>query len=133
MSQDLMLIHGQEAQDWRFVVAAISGTYFGVGRTPEDIRKCCNASVCFGVRDRRLNQQVAFARVVSDGTIYSYLADVVVHPMMRKRGIGRFLIQGIIDDPVLRHTNINLCTRDADGFYRKFGFADGQQLFLRAR
>jgi len=132
MSKNLEMIHGEAVQDWNFVASAIQGTYFGVGRSKDEIINCCRASKCFGVRDKDLGQQVAFARIVTDGVIYSYLADVVVHPMMRGQGIGKFLIQAIIEDPALRRTNINLCTRDPS-FYQKLGFQEGQQFFLRAR
>jgi len=48
--------------------------------------------------------------------------DVAVDPAWRGRGLGRFLVQRLVDHPRLRGTRVDLLTRDAGPFYEGLGF-----------
>jgi len=65
---------------------------------------------------------VATARGLSDGHKSSYVMDVAVDPTWRGRGLGRFLVQRLVDHPRLRGTRVDLLTRDAGPFYEGLGF-----------
>ena len=65
---------------------------------------------------------VATARGLSDGHKSSYVMDVAVDPAWRGRGLGRFLVQRLVDHPRLRGTRVDLLTRDAGPFYEGLGF-----------
>jgi GNAT superfamily N-acetyltransferase len=67
---------------------------------------------------------VGFARAVSDAVSFAYLADVFVLPAHRGHGIGRMLLEKMIDDGPGSRFRWILNTRDAHGLYRKFGFAE---------
>jgi GNAT superfamily N-acetyltransferase len=77
----------------------------------------------YGVYRRDTGAQVAFARVVTDGVTFAWLADVIVDPDVRGQGIGKLLVAGVVADiePLgLRRTL--LATADAHGLYEQFGW-----------
>ena len=64
-----------------------------------------------------------FARVVTDQATFAYLADVFVLEEHRGRGLARWLVQSIIEDPELAGIRRwLLVTRDAHRLYARFGF-----------
>lgn len=64
---------------------------------------------------------VGIARILTDGVLYSYLCDLAVEPDLQGRGIGRTLIQKVLD----RCKGTDLILRDSDisaAFYARLGF-----------
>jgi GNAT superfamily N-acetyltransferase len=70
----------------------------------------------------RGDEQVGFARVVSDGVSFAWLGDVFVLHQHRGRGLGEELIREAVQDPRLRDLLWYLNTRDAHELYERFGF-----------
>ena len=68
------------------------------------------------------HDQLAFARLVTDGARFAYLADVFVAPAERGRGLGRWLTERLTSLPQLQGARMLLGTRDAHGLYRGVGF-----------
>jgi GNAT superfamily N-acetyltransferase len=68
------------------------------------------------------DDQVGFARVVSDGSSMAWLGDVFVLPEHRGRGLGVELVREAVEHPEHRDLAWFLGTRDAHGLYAKFGF-----------
>jgi GNAT superfamily N-acetyltransferase len=66
--------------------------------------------------------QVGFARIVSDGVAFAYLADVYVLPGHRGRGLGLELVREAVDGGPFSNTRWLLHTDDAHELYRKLGF-----------
>ena len=67
--------------------------------------------------------QVGYARVISDRTRFAYILDVYVDENFRKKGIGKGMIQFILNHPKLKDVyQWFLATRDAHNLYKKFGF-----------
>jgi len=89
---------------------------------PRDIvERSIEGSLPFGLYCE--SRQVGFARVITDMTTFAHLADVFVLDEFRGKGLGRWLMQVIMEHPEL--TTIrrwSLATRDAHGLYAKFGF-----------
>jgi nitroimidazol reductase NimA-like FMN-containing flavoprotein (pyridoxamine 5'-phosphate oxidase superfamily)/ribosomal protein S18 acetylase RimI-like enzyme len=78
-----------------------------------------------GLRARRSGQLVGSARAVTDGARHALIADVVVAPTHRGRGLGTTMLRLLLDHHMLRRvTHVQLSTRDATGFYAKLGFHD---------
>jgi GNAT superfamily N-acetyltransferase len=68
-------------------------------------------------------QQIGVARVISDYSIFAYLCDVFIHEEYRGRGLGKWLIESILDHPDLQGVRRwVLATADAHNLYRKYGF-----------
>ncbi|MCW2747405.1 MAG: family N-acetyltransferase [Nocardioidaceae bacterium] len=96
--------------------------YWALGRTRETQDAAILGSRNFAVF-RLGGQQVAYARVVTDGATFAWLCDVFVDPSERGRGIGAGLIALICDElDRLDLKRIVLATGDAQDFYRRFGF-----------
>ncbi|WP_374954072.1 GNAT family N-acetyltransferase [Microbacterium sp. MYb72] len=79
----------------------------------------------YGVWNETSGEQVAYARVVTDGVTFAWLCDVFVAPAVRGVGVGKMLMSGVIADlePLgLRRTL--LATADAHGLYEQYGFSE---------
>ena len=78
-------------------------------------------SLCFGVYDGA--RQLAFARVITDGAGFAWLADVFVVGTERGNGLGKRLIAfGMAHPDLQRIRRFMLATRDAHGLYAQYGF-----------
>ena len=69
------------------------------------------------------SSMVGFARAVSDGVAFAYLADVYVDPAHRGQGLGHALVQEIVEGNGAAAFRWMLHTRDAHGVYADVGFA----------
>lgn len=82
----------------------------------------------------RGDEQVGFARVMSDGSSMAWLGDVFVLAEHRGRGLGEELVREAVEDPEHRDLYWYLNTRDAHGLYAKFGFeAPGEGTMVRPK
>lgn len=91
-------------------------------KDPERIPKILDGSLLFGVYHQ--DQQVGFARVVTDFATIALLADVFIREEHRGKGLGKWLVETILSHPRLSELNWLLKTTDAHGLYRKFGFSE---------
>jgi GNAT superfamily N-acetyltransferase len=88
----------------------------------ETFARSAKNSLCFGVYDSA-GAQVGFARVVSDFATFAYIADVFVLDSQRGHGLGKFLMECIMQHPQLQGLRRwVLTTRDAHGLYEQYGF-----------
>jgi GNAT superfamily N-acetyltransferase len=76
------------------------------------------------------SEQVGFARAVSDGCDIAYLADVYVLNDHRGHGLGRALVQEMIDNGPGAEFRWLLHTRDAHDLYREFGFTEPDERLM---
>lgn len=98
-------------------------SYWAPGRSRAKQDAAIDGSRNFGVYDTRTQQQVAYARAITDGATFVWLCDVFVDPDVRGHGIARTLIAGVIDEfKPFGLRRIALATNDAHGLYAKFGF-----------
>ena len=69
------------------------------------------------------DQQIGFARVISDYVDYAYLCDVFVLEGHQGQGLGRWLIESVLACPGLQGLGqFTLITGDAQAFYSQLGF-----------
>ncbi len=95
--------------------------YWSQGLQREQLRRAMQNSLCVGAYQGA--QQVGFARVVSDGARFSYLADVFVDSARRGQGLGKAIVEFTLDQPSVRDSvRWVLGTRDAHKLYERFGF-----------
>ncbi len=87
----------------------------------EVVKRSIEHSLCFGVYHRAV--QVGFARVITDYATFAYLADVFVVEAHRGAGLGKWLVETVLDHPSMACLRmIALGTRDAHGLYERYGF-----------
>jgi GNAT superfamily N-acetyltransferase len=96
-------------------------SYWAQGIAQDRLKIAIENSMCFGIYNQ--NNQVAFARVITDMATFAYIGDVFVLPGYRGNGLSKWLIQTIIEYPGLKGLRRwSLATADAHGLYSQFGF-----------
>ena len=96
-------------------------SYWANTRPRERTERALANSLVFGLYDGET--QIGLARVVSDYTIFAYLCDVFIHEDYRAHGLGKWLMQTIMQHPDLKDMRRwVLVTDDAHGLYREYGF-----------
>ncbi|MEO7978595.1 GNAT family N-acetyltransferase [Flavobacterium sp.] len=107
--------------DVPFIQDFLKDIYWAAGRTIEEVQTTIDASVCFGIHLH--NQQIGFARVITDYVVFGYLMDVFITEAHRGKGYSSILIQNVMNEPLLKDIKIwRLATTDAHFLYEKFGF-----------
>lgn len=107
--------------DFRGTSDLLMQSYWGASRTDEAHRRAFDNSLC--VAAYLEGKQVGFARAITDYTVFAYLADVIVWPERRGHGIGKRLVQALLDHPEMTTvSHWSLTTSDAQSLYQKFGF-----------
>lgn len=85
------------------------------------VEKAIANSLCFGLYKE--NQQIGFARLVTDKATFAYLADVFVLEEHRGQGLSKWLMEIIQSHPDVQGLRRwMLMTRDAQGLYEQFGW-----------
>ena len=77
---------------------------------------------------------VGFGRATSDGVFRAVLWDVVVAGEHQGRGLGRRIVEALLQEPALQGVErVYLMTTNSSGFYEQLGFkaVDSQRLMLR--
>ena len=106
-------------------------SYWARGRSREQIVRSIENSIPFGLY--HADEQVGFARVVSDWATFAWLADVYVLPEHQGQGLGKALVEAVMEHPAVRGLpRVLLATKDAHGLYERYGFAelDGVERFM---
>jgi hypothetical protein len=84
-------------------------------------------SICFGVfkgdPEKGTSKQVGFGRIITDLSTFAYLADVFILNEFRGLGLGKSLVQTMINCPNIKEVRrILLATKDAHGLYAQYDF-----------
>lgn len=107
---DIPLIHSYLSQH----------AYWSKGRSLEIVQRSIKNALCFGVYEN--DEQVGFARVVTDYATFSWLCDVFIIESYRGLGLGKWLVSTIVAYPGLHSAKpFLLATRDAHELYHKYG------------
>ena len=105
---------------WRYLSTE---AYWARWRSREDLeRQITGAWRLVGCYDTD-GSMVGFCRAFSDGVAIAYLADVYVLPEHRGAGLGRRMVQVMVEEGPGRDFRWLLHTADAHGLYARFGFA----------
>lgn len=104
-------------------------TYWAAERKEETIVKAIENSVCYGVVDN-CNNQIGFARVITDYATAYYLCDVIISEKYRSKGLGKSIIEFITNDRELKNLRGLLLTKDAHGLYEQYGFERNAEKFM---
>ncbi len=96
-------------------------SYWASGRALDVVQRSIENSLAFGIYKE--NDQVGFARIVTDFATFAWVADVFVLPEHRGRGLSKWLME-----VMLSHSRLQgfrrwvLATKDAHALYARFGF-----------
>jgi GNAT superfamily N-acetyltransferase len=107
--------------DISFIQNFLKEIYWAAGRTIEEVQTTIDNSFCFGIYLD--NQQIGFARVITDYVVFAYVMDVFIDENHRGKGYSSILIEKMMSEPKLQQVQIwRLATKDAHFLYEKFGF-----------
>lgn len=106
-------------------------SYWAAGRTYDVVARSLEGSMPYAIFAGA--DQVGFARAVTDGATFAWICDVFIADDHRGRGLGRWLVDGIVED--LSRDGVPrflLATRDAHEVYRRSGFTalEGADRFM---
>jgi GNAT superfamily N-acetyltransferase len=111
----------RERLDLDLVYGFLTECYWAKGIPRDVVARSIENSLCFGLYAE--GKQVGFARVISDYATYAYIGDVFVLDSFRGRGLGKWLMECIMQHPQLQGLRRwSLVTRDAHGLYAQLGF-----------
>lgn len=120
MAEDILISTDRSQLDIAMIHGFLSNSYWAKGISLATVQKSIDHSLCFGVYQE---QQIGFARVITDYAMLGYLADVFVLESHRGQGIGKKLVAHILAYPDLQHLRKwLLVTWDAHEFYHQSGF-----------
>ncbi len=99
----------------------LASSYWSPGIERALVERAIAGSHCLGAY--RDDEQVAFARMITDHATFAWLADVWVEESVRGQGLGRRMVGWFLDHPSFAGLRrIGLVTADAHGVYAGLGF-----------
>ncbi len=108
---DVALIHSYLSEE----------SYWAKNIPLQTVQRSIDNSLCFGMYKEQ--QQIGFARVVTDTATFAYLADVFIVERERGKGLSKELMKVIMSYPDLQGLRRwMLGTRDAHNLYKQFGW-----------
>ncbi len=117
---DFTLTDDPNRIDFAELCSLLWGTYWAETRGREVIERSVRRSLSFALL--REGTLAGFARVVTDRATVGYLCDFVIAEQYRGLKLGQWMLTRILAHPDLEGCRIDLFTRDAQDFYRPFGF-----------
>ncbi len=112
------------------VMYLLSLTYWANERDEKTVARSLRHSLPFGVYDPE-GRQVGFARLITDYATHFYLADVIVDPEARGKGLGLALVRYAASDARVKTCRGMLMTQTAHGLYEKIGFTRSGESLMR--
>ena len=103
------------------VAGFLRQSYWARNIPPALVRKAIENSLNFSLL--KGEEQIGFARVVSDFATFGYLSDVFVLPEYRRLGLGKWMMNCVLLHPELQgFRRWMLATLDAHALYEQVGF-----------
>jgi GNAT superfamily N-acetyltransferase len=120
----------QSRLDMDRVVAWLAESYWAHSQSEAAVRRSWDAAgVSLGLYHG--GQMIGCARAVTDFTRFAYLSDVYVEPEHRGQGLGRWLVQTMLDHPDVPQVRWVLHTVDAHDLYGQLGFLPADETVMQ--
>lgn len=99
----------------------LASTYWAPEVSEDVVRRAVGNSIGFGLYDG--DQQVGFARVVTDRATFAWVGDVFIVESHRNRGLSLWLMRCVLAHPELQELRRwMLASTTARGLYERLGF-----------
>jgi GNAT superfamily N-acetyltransferase len=119
---ECIIKYGFENMDFEKITKMLSKAFWCEDIKIDEVKQgASNSALVIGTFYN--DEQIGYARVISDKTRFAYILDVYVDERYRRNGIGQLMINNI-----LKHDDLKdvyqwvLLTKDAHGVYSKSGF-----------
>lgn len=121
ISENIFISNDKSLLQLEVVHSYLTRSYWNEGIPIDYVKKAIDNSFCVGVYYSQ--QQIGFARVVTDYVISAYLCDVFILEDYRSQGLAKHLMEFIFAHSELTKIKTwRLATRDAHYLYSKYGF-----------
>jgi GNAT superfamily N-acetyltransferase len=111
-------------------VNSLQNTYWAKIRDKDIIIKSINNSIFISLF--KGNEQIGFTRIVTDSSLFAWIADVYLTEEYRGKGLGRWLVKITIEHPSIKDVSLQLLkTKDAHELYNKLGFKKDECMVKR--
>ena len=120
-NDNFLLTDDPDLVDVAQVFSLLSETYWGVRRPVEVVEEMIKPSICFTLFDG--DKYIGFGRALTDKVAFSWIADIVITPEYRGKGLGKWMMECILSHPDIASTQKVLQTRDAHEYYEKYDFS----------
>jgi GNAT superfamily N-acetyltransferase len=117
---EYVLTDDKRRMQFTVIMSMLETTYWARNRSPEVMDRAMQHSVCFGLLHR--GRQVGFARAVTDQSTFTWICDVIIDPVHRGQGLGKWMMECLLSHPDLQTISHHLRTEDAHQLYERFGF-----------
>ena len=119
---NISLNYGTANIDWVALCEVFRLAPLGT-REPEKLKLAAMNShtVCSAYADRRI---IGFGRALSDGEYQSAIYDVVVLPEFQKQGVGRSIMEALLEKLPKNAPVLIYAAPGKQDFYRQFGFGN---------
>ena len=108
----------------------LSKSYWASKRPKEIIEKSIDNSICYGIYYNE--EQIGYGRIITDYATTCYICDVILDEKYRGKGLGKKLIECMIEFEDFYNKFGILATKDAHGLYQQYGFIkDEKKLMYR--
>lgn len=119
---DVEVSTARERLDVDVIHGFLAASYWSPSIPRAVVLRALDGSLNFGLY--RDGAQIGFARFVTDGATFAYLADVFVLPAHRGQGHASWLLAAALTHPALQGLRrVLLATRDQHALYARHGFA----------
>jgi GNAT superfamily N-acetyltransferase len=120
------------AVDVDFVERMLRTSYWASERPRDVIERTLETSTVLSLfRD---DQQIGFARVVSDEVTFAWICDLIIDPACRGDGLGKWFMECIMEHRAVAGTSQQLLrTSDAHELYAKYGFVISECMTRRSK
>lgn len=107
--------------DIQSIYEYLTQSYWSKGISLEKVEKAISNSYCFGLFLK--DEQIGFARVITDFISLAYMLDVFILEKYQNKGFGKILLESVFNDKNLSGIKKwMLATKDAQLLYKKYGF-----------
>ena len=115
------------------LVDLFRGEWWTRERSESDIRRMLeHTDLIQAGRARATGELVGFARVLTDRVFKAFIFDLIVAPGLRERGVGRLLLERILEHPTLAnvHHFELYCLPEMVPYYERWEFKSGLDVQL---
>ena len=118
----IQICDGFEKMDFDKITDMLSTSYWSEGIEKDEVMQgAANSALVIGAFLD--NEQIGYARVISDKPRFAYISDVIIDEPYRNQGIGIRLMEYLLNHESLSDVyQWMLSTRDNHSLYANFGF-----------
>ncbi|KUJ56142.1 GNAT family N-acetyltransferase [Chryseobacterium aquaticum] len=119
--ENYFIKQGFENMDVKAIHSFLIQSYWAAGISIDTVEASLRNSFCVGIFES--DNQVGFARLITDYATFAYLADVYILDKHRRKGLSNLLMDYLFNlEWTQKLRRILLVTLDAHFLYKKIGF-----------